>query len=598
MFILVVFSLSPFSVVYSQYSEDYSEYTSDILTGSSEEIEIALNHTRQLLNDNPLHKEERTNECAYLLELKQLDDAEDCLVKAVLDFPNDSVLIGNLAALHFVHGDYAAAKIQSAIAHNLDPDNIVAHSNLLSARVMAGDDPEEVLREANALIKKGNNIDNLFLTTAKLLNDKNRPIEARSFLEKITVSDNTDIKYFTQLGISYGLERDFENAEKYLLQGFQKDPNNVGVLKNLGKVYSDKGDESNDIEYYRKSLGFYNDVLKQDPENLSVKNGAEYVQDKINDIQMFQLYAAISLLLVAIISTVSITIFFNYRKTVEDERKEAVEKDPTKKDKLGKKIITSKIFMVVYSGFAVISLSVLIIPIIQPGWDFSESTDLSNWGTMIVEIAIGVMIAMTIKILDDSKNTKIARQQIEITKLANKTNTLITNTKDAVAEIKTIEKNQQNLIKEVRGFIQEENQRIKKRKTRFGNLIYEDLSSIKQRYDALEMWIKDYQKNPNPKLKADIIRNSKNNGDSITFFAQNITRFVSKIENDFDDPVLGVNLVNLCKNYSSLFFSMEQDYVWTTDGLTGTLRSINENQKLLDRDLQRIINEGAHSDEQ
>ena len=113
----------------------------------------------------------------------------------------------------------------------------------------------------------------------------------------------------------------------------------------------------------------------------------------------------------------------------------------------------------------------------------------------------------------------------------------------------------------------------------------------------LESWLKKYRANTTPEEKSNTIRNSENLGESVKFSIQNILRFLPKIENYFNDPVLGVNISSLCKQYPTLFFSLKEDYVWTPEGLVGMLQSIEEMKKILDGHLQRIIDEGAHKGE-
>jgi len=56
------------------------------------------------------------------------------------------------------------------------------------------------------------------------------------------------------LGIAYGMQNDFSNAEKYLLIVVELDPKHSRAFYELGKIYQSQGQEKKAAEMYRKSL--------------------------------------------------------------------------------------------------------------------------------------------------------------------------------------------------------------------------------------------------------------------------------------------------------------------------------------------------------
>jgi len=592
---VILFTLSAFifSPVFAQVSENEIEFNTAVVSHESGNTWAALEQVREFLIKNPDHHEAKSSECAFLVELKQLDEAETCLVDILTKHPDDLVNLSNLGNLYFLRGEYNSAKTQLEIAHKLEPENVLIHSNLLSARTMAGDNPEEIILEINELIDKGVNVANLFLTNAKLLNDKNQPGEARKLLEKIPISNNTSVKVFTQFGISYAKEGDFFNAEKYFLEGYSRNPTDPGLLKNLTMMYGDLGnryfqlgDETNDPQHYKKSAEFYNLVLKYDPDNEVAKNKIVEIPDKIDSSLNVP-----SSIIVAIIFASGVIVFvslhFYYRKQLNILKLNS--NVPDKERKI-RDIIFYELVCVFITGVLTIPL-ILVIISFKYTIQISDGQDVSNWATMVSEVVIGVTVAALILSYELSRQDKIDSKQTEITGLVNSSNKLIKNMKDTVFEIKRLENNQQKLVKEVQGFIKNENERIKKRKTRFGTTIHRDLSLIKDSYVTLENWIKKYQENPTPEQKPDIIRNIKNHGHNVKIYTDYILQYLPKIESDFDDPVLGTNIFNNCKKYSDLFFSIEDEIHWTSDGLDGMLQQIDVMKKILDRDIPRILKE-------
>ncbi|HPD32890.1 MAG TPA: tetratricopeptide repeat protein [Bacteroidota bacterium] len=90
------------------------------------------------------------------------------------------------------------------------------------------------------------------------------PVTAAQFYESIGERDSSiallkkyikkfpdNQRYYIQLGYSYFLENDWENAKNYLLEGYSMNTTNYNVLVSLGDVY-DKLNKVDSAEYYYK----------------------------------------------------------------------------------------------------------------------------------------------------------------------------------------------------------------------------------------------------------------------------------------------------------------------------------------------------------
>src|SRR3990172_3747267 len=272
-YFLPIFILPIFANISEENNTLFDEAVSLYENGDNQ---AALEKIRLYLIDYPDDYKAKSNECAFLIELKQLSEAESCMVNLVSLNPDDSVNLTNLGVLYASRGDHNSAKIQFSIAHNLDPDNITILANLLATRVMLGDSSEAILKEHEELLSKDENSIQILVNIAKILNDNKNFDAAKIFLDRAYNLDEKHINTLTQLGVFYGLQNDFQNAEKYLLLGYEEDPGDIGILKNLGKLYSDLGDATNDIQYYKKSIEMYESALKIKPDNIEVKNGLDY----------------------------------------------------------------------------------------------------------------------------------------------------------------------------------------------------------------------------------------------------------------------------------------------------------------------------------
>ncbi len=578
--------------VFAELSTSEKELLDKIIElESQEKFHTALGIVEDFLDENPDSFEAKTFKCGLLNNVESpVEEIKECLDDVASINPTHLRVMLSYGVLHFNMEEYEESRDIFKEIMKIYPYSKPAESRFYTISLLLEPDNDEYVEKLKELFAETNDLITLN-NLIKHLNDRNNFEESNKFLKISEEMDENNVDALTHRGVWYAKQGDLQSAERFFEKAITVDPEDVSALLNQALVYKDLGDLYNDLSHYQKSQGFYKSVLTLEPENTFAQKNGDYVQGKILEIQNFRLFVGISIILIAIIGVVSLTLYLNYNKTRKDEREEEQEEDPKRKKRLGTRIIGSKIFMVIYSGFFVMSLVLLIVPLAFPGWEIFGDTDMNNWGAIVIEIGIGVMIVGLVAIIDSSRDKKFTRQQTVITNLANTSNKLIKSTKDAVGEIKRIEKNQQDLIKEVRGFIKNENERIKKRKTRFGTTIHKDLSLIKDSYIILEDWIKKYQANPTAEQKSDIIRNAKNHGHNVKIYTQYILEYLPKIESDFNDPVLGTNLFNSCKKYPDLFLSIENEHHWTPDGLNGILMQIDAMKKILDRDIPRILKE-------
>lgn len=226
----------------------------------------------------------------------------------------------------------------------------------------------------------------------------------------------------------------------------------------------------------------------------------------------------------------------------------------------------------------VVSVGALLVGIgfFHPVGIVDMENDLRNWTTLVIEAGIGIFIAVIIVLYTNSQSEKFKHQQDEITNLLKK--------------IETIETNQQNMINEQHSVITNEQERIKRWKTEWGTLILESVESIKQMYQILEDWFKDYQKNPSEQLKKDIIDSASRNAGIVAFHFQNISRWMPKIENYLNDPTLASQLNASAEQFTVYFQILDKDYVWESN-LKSSFLVIDDRKKLLTKHIERMKKE-------
>ena len=450
--------------------EDGKLFADAIQLLKEKKFQSALIKTQQFLNSNPDNFEAKSNECSILLELKRLSEAEECLVEVLAKNPEDTMNSMNLGVLYLLQKNYNASKTQLSVAHQLDPDNITTYANLLAARVLVGEDIEQIIQEHEEILTKDEFNVQVLTNLAKILTDKQEFDKAKYFIDRAYEINSEDVNVLEQLGVWYALQGDFQNAENYFLRAYNIDSENISVLNNLGLLYRERGDKFNDISMYYNSIGYYQSVLLLEPDNVFANIGVTYSEQKIQELYQ-KFYFQIYLIVILGLSVSVVTIFLWIRDLKKLEKDFQTLKDYKGKEKLRKKIIYTKIVTTVLSGILTIASAIIIISLIAKiplnnGWD------MANWTSTIVEIGIGVMIAVVILVYELSKHEQFGEEQHQIKDLISSTNSLTT-------EFQNQQKEVNNLIKNIENYVTNNENRDKKNREYLEGQIIRALAYIR-----------------------------------------------------------------------------------------------------------------------
>ncbi len=249
----------------------------------------------------------------------------------------------------------------------------------------------------------------------------------------------------------------------------------------------------------------------------------------------------------------------------------------SKKDRKKKYIDTEKAIKRLWLFYLVIGIQFgILVFVINDGIANNRISDFPNLSTLFVEIGFGIAITITVYLFSKRMHEENKEQQNKITNM--------------LQRIEKIEHEQQKIFDEQHALVKNERERIEHWKASWGELILTYLDGIKNMYDILEDWLTEYQKNPSLQQKENIIGSTKRNGEIVNVYIQNIRRDVPKIENYFDDPTLGFQLLGFSEQLSTLFDSLEMEHHWESN-LEPTFQVIAERKKILSKNMERMKNE-------
>lgn len=207
---------------------------------------------------------------------------------------------------------------------------------------------------------------------------------------------------------------------------------------------------------------------------------------------------------------------------------------------------------------------------------YTDANDLTNLTATVIEVGLGAGITVSILMYSNYQQSFFKKQQDEIANL--------------LKRIETIEQNQQQMIDEQHTVVKKEHQRIERWKKEWGEIILADLEGIVRMYDILENWLIQYKTKPSSQQKSDIISSSDRLGGIVDFYVQNILKYLPKIENSFDDPSLGVQLIGISDQLSAIFKGLHMDYHWEPH-LDNSFQIITEMKRILAKDIVKIKKE-------
>jgi len=474
---------------------------------SEEKYHTALRLVDDFILEYPDSFEAKTYRCGLLNNAEYpIEDIEQCLDAVSLSNPTKLNTMMNYGVLYYKMSEYEKSRDIFNEILMIYPDNPRAKSLFYTISLITEPDNVEYVNELLELSTKTHDIQALN-NVIKFLNDKDEFDEADKLLiiaEEIE-PDNSDI--LTHRGVWYAKQGDLEIAKRYFGDALENDRNDITTLNNLGLLYRELGDEFNDVQYYQDCILYYKSVLTLDKQNTFAQIGENHCTEKRLEIDTNNLYFQLSLVVLSVSASSIAAILIMHHQNRQDKIKHQKEQDVKQKEKLRKRLISSRIFTIIFTGalaIPVVLAAIIVIFRISP----IEGMDVSNWATMIVEIGIGAIIAAVILSYELSKQEDYKRQQSEFDKQQKKMSRLV---KDA----KQIQEEQLK-------FVKDERERINNWKTRWGSVIREDLQFINQLYDALEQWIIDYKKNPSAQLKSNIIDTSQRNGELVKMTTDNI----------------------------------------------------------------------------
>ncbi len=440
--------------------KDGQLFTEALQLLKEKKFQSSLIKIRQFLSTNPDNFEAKTNECAVLLELKQLSEAELCLQETLTRKPNDITNLINLGMLYTLQENYESAKTQLSLVHNLVPNDEIAYANLLGVRLLLGEDVDQIINEHKDILSKNEFNVQVLANLGKILNDKKQFDKAKYFLDRAYEIDSKHVNVLEELGVWYALQGDLQNAEKFFLLSLKESPNNISVLNNLGLLHKERGDKSNFVSEYYQSAGYYQSVLHIDPDNVIANTGLDEATKKIQEfyqafyfrIYLFAIFTFVSGIIVAL-------IYIRDTKKLKKSLETAIEIDNEQVKKILKKILKTKVSIIFLIGS--LSIAALIIVLnLSLKIPLNNGSDMTNWTSTVIEIGIGIIIAAVILVYELSKQDQFGEEQKEITKLVKSIQKIERNQEDNLHKISDIVKKQNESQGQQRKFILEHEQRI------------------------------------------------------------------------------------------------------------------------------------------
>lgn len=453
--VTVIICSSNIISIFGEVSEDGKLFADTLQLMKEKNFQSSLIKIRQFLSTNPDNFEAKTNECAILLELKQISEAESCLEVNLTKKPDDLTNSLNLGMLYTVQENYEAAKTQFSLVHQRDPNDETAYANLLAVRLLIGDDVDQIIQEHKELLEKNEFNVQILANLGKILNDKREFEKAKYFLDRAYEIDNKHVNVLEQLGVWYALQGDLQNADAFFSSALKESPNNISVLNNLGLLHRELGDKFGTVSEYYKSIGYYDSVLHIEPDNVYANVGQTYSAQKIQEIYQ---HVYFFIYLIAIISFgIGIFTTWMYTQDIKKSEKSLKSKtDDNEIEKTLKKILKIKVLRIFLIGSLLTAASIILLHLAF-NVPLNSGSDMSNLASTIIEIGIGVMISMIILTYELSKQDRFNEDQRQIRTLIESTQTMTSENKQLIEKVTETEKTQDEVLKSIqnRDFQQE-----------------------------------------------------------------------------------------------------------------------------------------------
>ncbi len=188
-----------------------------------------------------------------MLDMKDLKKSAECFDTALKLQPTDTVAINNLlycAQMSYHNKDYGEAVICYKSLINYQPFNkelsvdlagVFEDNNQIdSAKIIL----ENVLKYDPKCFSALAKIGEIY---GKHLNDINKSL--KYLLSAYAIKDN-DVSLLENIGVAYGIQKEFELSIKFLKKALALDPLNSSINSNLANTYELSGDSKNADKYF------------------------------------------------------------------------------------------------------------------------------------------------------------------------------------------------------------------------------------------------------------------------------------------------------------------------------------------------------------
>ncbi len=401
------------SPIYAQSTSEFEELFDEAVQLIKEKkFQTALIKTRDLLKIDPHNFVLQSNECSILLELNMLNDAEKCLTNLLEKTPDDLLNRNNLGALYSKMGNYELAKEQFEMVISKDPNYITARANLIVIDYKLGHDLEQLIQHGKQLLSEDKSNLQILNNNAKFLTELGEYDDAKELLDLALEIDEKYANAFENMGVLFARQGDFQSAESNFIKALRLSPDDVSILNNLGLLYRDLGDRHNDINYYQKSIGYYESVLIFE-DNQFAKDGIKYSEEKKARLILNNDVKTIGISLAAgVISGVIGTILLQKKRGTKAQKQdeESDEKPRLEESQIFKKV--RKVTVVSYGAIAGL-IFIMILAGLNPVNQTND--DLRNWTSIIISSGIGIFVAILVWMVtsEGQKNTNSLIRKIE-----------------------------------------------------------------------------------------------------------------------------------------------------------------------------------------
>jgi two-component system chemotaxis response regulator CheY len=212
--------------------------------------------------NNPRNPERLYEAAKQLLRAKHFDKAHE--IYSALAEANATAARPHVGLARCYMAENKFDKALEEAVHAVQKNASFVHAYSLRADIYLS---LERIEEGIADLKKAVDLSPLNVARiehcCEVLLKRNMTKECVDILNK-AIAAGLDHPYVTErLGYCYFLEKDYQNAQKYLKEAVRLEPENVSFLNSLAICYRD-------AKNFDESISIYNRIIKKDPENYQI----------------------------------------------------------------------------------------------------------------------------------------------------------------------------------------------------------------------------------------------------------------------------------------------------------------------------------------